>query len=158
MSEAGPASILSPEIHEAGVMPFTLVFRSGRSAEIQLFAPDYKAAQALSLQMAKTGCSWDCVRACLPNHNEVNPDKLEAGCAAQLEMTCFALTFGEEHVKKIRAAARQFMRSISAPKPPPVSETEPPSPKSRNGRFQNFASGFASFWRWRAPKDTARSA
>lgn len=104
--------LLSEEVHERGWLDFDLVYRSGKKETVRLTAPDFMRAREIALSFAADPGEETMVRACLGDNAPVNLSRLAPDSAAELFNVCFALTFGEERLKKIRAAAIKLAGSL----------------------------------------------
>src|SRR5579859_2559022 len=112
--------------HDAGFKEIEVAFRSGRRETVKLVAPDYRAAQKLALELARTRDAACVVAACFPCENEsarnMFLDRLTPNSAALIEAASFALTFGSDFQKKMEAAGEKLLQAIgstaSAPNSP----------------------------------------
>jgi hypothetical protein len=103
--------------HDAGFKEIEVVFRSGRRETVKLTAPNYRAAQKLALELARTKDAASVVSACFPRENDAARNtflnRLTPNSAALIEAVSFTLTFGSDFQKKMEALGNQLMAAIN---------------------------------------------
>jgi hypothetical protein len=102
--------------HEAGFKEIPIFYKAaGKSGRIKLAAPSHRVAlQVYGVWMA-SGDAESVVKACLPT--DADPQilsKLTLASAAQVQMVCIAIVFGDEELKKNLQWGQAFLKLLLA--------------------------------------------
>ena len=144
LQPAASQELVTAADHDAGFKEIEVVFRSGRRESVKLTAPNYRVAQKLALELARTRDAACVVAACFPRENEAARntflDRLTPNGAALIEAVSFALTFGSDFQKKMEAAGEKLLQAIGSTVSAPSLPSSPPDfapPKPENSACPN---------------------